>query len=564
MSARAVSVTLRAAAIAIAIAGVIDPVATVSRPRPAPLVLINLSQSEPADVLSGLRNLGADVRLRDGSGRLPCAPGERCVIAADGSRDAKLPADLSEPISLVRLPHSGGANIAIESASITTTQHGATSGVATVSLKGQGVEGRRITVRVLDAGAVIGSTAFDWKQDGTQSIEVPWWPLASGARVLRVEARVDGADAIAFDNAVDLPVTVTGGKSAVLVFDTRPSWSSTFVRRALEADPRFVVDHRVRIAPALTAGTAAGRLDPAVLDAAPLVIAGAPDALSEADVELLDHYVRNRGGSLILLPERAPSGPAARLFDGEWREQLLAQPETAGPLRAAELLRPRAIGFGSSAISPVVIATPRGLGRIAVSGAMDAWRHRDEGDAFDRFWTSVAAESAALGEKLRIDLDRTPAEAGSRVPFTIRFRSMTAPDTMEATAVASCDRAQAVRVWPAGPAGVFTGELPVGNVPSCTIEVGVNGFVAHAGIATAQRPMRPVTVVLAKLDRAARASGGVVTDEDNLEPIRDWNRTSPTVNEASPWRPMHSTWWLVPFAACLCGEWWLRRRQGLR
>jgi len=29
-------------------------------------------------------------------------------------------------------------------------------------------------------------------------------------------------------------------------------------------------------------------------------------------------------------------------------------------------------------------------------------------------------------------------------------------------------------------------------------------------------------------------------------------------------RPMRSAWWIVPFAACLCGEWWLRRRRGLR
>jgi hypothetical protein len=28
--------------------------------------------------------------------------------------------------------------------------------------------------------------------------------------------------------------------------------------------------------------------------------------------------------------------------------------------------------------------------------------------------------------------------------------------------------------------------------------------------------------------------------------------------------PMHSPWWIVPFAACLGVEWWLRRRSGLR
>jgi hypothetical protein len=28
--------------------------------------------------------------------------------------------------------------------------------------------------------------------------------------------------------------------------------------------------------------------------------------------------------------------------------------------------------------------------------------------------------------------------------------------------------------------------------------------------------------------------------------------------------PMRSSLWLVPFVACLCAEWVLRRRQGLR
>jgi hypothetical protein len=28
--------------------------------------------------------------------------------------------------------------------------------------------------------------------------------------------------------------------------------------------------------------------------------------------------------------------------------------------------------------------------------------------------------------------------------------------------------------------------------------------------------------------------------------------------------PMRSPWWIVPFAACLSAEWWLRRRAELR
>ena len=555
---------LRGVAIVIAIAAVIDPVFTVARPRSTRLAVINLSQADPHDVLNKLRDIDAAMVLRDGADRLPCAPDERCVVVADGSRDADVPADIQAPIALIRRPRAGGANVVIVSATTSSAHHDAASGAVSVAIRGEGIAGRRITVRVLDGGAVIGSTSIDWKSDATQTIEVPWWPIATGARVLRVEAAVNGADAIAFDNAVDLPVTIADRKEPVLVFDPRPSWSSTFVRRALEDDPRFIVDHRARVAPAVTAGTAAGRLDQATLDVTPLVVVGAPDALTAVEVDLLDQYVRNRGGSLILLPERPPSGAAARLFDGEWSEQLVAQPETAGPLRATELLRPRAIAFGATALSPLVIATPRGQGRIIVSGAMDAWRYRAANDAFDRFWTSVAAESAVLGQKLRIEFGRAPATPGSRVPFTIRYRSMEPAESTEATAIATCEGAQAVRVWPAGSPGVFAGELPIANTASCEIEAAIDGFVGHAGIATSAHAAQPVDAVLAKLERAVRAAGGVVTDEDNLEPVREWNRSSPQVNEASPMRPMHSPWWLLPFAGGLSVEWWLRRRNGLR
>lgn len=576
MRAGTAAAALRAVAIVIAIAAVIDPVFTVERTRPTPLVLINLSQSGPRHVLNGLRHIGADVVLRDGGDRLPCAADERCVVVADGSRDANVPADIEAPIALVTPLRTDGANIAIESAAASTDHHGAASGAIRVAIRGDGVTGRRTTVRVLDAGAVIGTTSIEWKSDAARSIEVPWWPIATGARVLRVEATTDGGDAIAFDDAVDLPVTIGDRKVPVLVFDPRPSWSSTFVRRALEDDPRFTVDHRARVAPALTAGTAAGRLDPATLDVMPLVIIGAPDALSAAEVDLLDQYVRNRGGSLILLPERAPSGAAARLFDGEWSEQLVAQPETAGPLRAGELLRPRGMGFGAAAIVPLVIATPRGQGRIVISGAMDAWRHRAADDGFDRFWTSVAAESAALGRNLRIDVDERFATPGSRARFTVRYRALTMPEKIEASAISRCGlpsqfasatqvaSADHVRLWPAGTFGVFQGELPIANNAACSLEVEVNGAVATSHVAVAARPAHGVAATLAKLERAARLSGGVVTDEDNLEPIREWNRASLPVNEASPMRPMHSAWWLLPFAACLSAEWWLRRRNGLR
>jgi hypothetical protein len=558
---------LRSIAIAIAVAALIDPVFTVERAQTPRLVLVDLTQNDASPIADRLRTLDPDLQVRTAiAGRIPCAPGERCVIAADGSEHAQAPTDVGSPISLVTLAPVDGANVSIQSATTVATQHGSAAGVVRVAIKGQGVAGRRTTLRALDAGAVVGSASLEWKTDTTQVVDVPWWPIAASARALRIEAESEGGETSAFDNAIDLAVTVGNRALPVLVLDARPSWSSTFVRRALEDDPRFVVDHRARVAPALTTGTATARLDAAALDVVPLVIAGAPDALTTADVDLLDRFVRVRGGTLIVLPERAPAGAAARLFPGEWSEQLLAEPEQVGPLRAAELLRPRQPRFGSVALTPVTVAAPAGNGRIIVSGAMDAWRHRDaDAASFDRFWTSLSAEGAAAGEGLVINFDDGLAPRGSRIGFTVRYRALSMPPELEASAVATCDSATMLRLWPAGAAGVFRGELPVGSTSSCSLEVAVNGRIAGAAVAVAERPARGVEETIRKLSNMARASGGVViTDEDNIaERLRASLLPSGQMAQTQVY-PMRAAWWMFPFAGCLSAEWWLRRRRGLR
>ena len=260
--------------------------------------------------------------------------------------------------------------------------HRSAAGVARVELSGRAVEGKRTEVRILDGAAVIGSATHQWATAPTATIDVPWWPVDLGARALRVEAIPVDGEVTAIDNHIDAGVTIAGGRSPILVFDARPSWNSTFVRRSLEDDPRFAVGYRSRIAPTLTAGTANGRLDATALDAVPLVIVGGPDALNADDVALLDRYVRVRGGTLVLLPEQRVSGPAASLLHGVWSEHLTANPEAIGPLRAGEILRAADAPVTSTVIarsgsSPAIVSTPSGNGRIVVSGAMDAWRYRD-------------------------------------------------------------------------------------------------------------------------------------------------------------------------------------------
>jgi hypothetical protein len=573
---------LRTIAIAIAVAAFIDPVLTLDRPQPSPLVLVDLAASGTQAIEQRFRDDATTTETRRPAGhRLPCAPRERCVIVADGSVGAAVPEDVQQ-VALIKVTPDDTPNLAIQRAVVTSTQHSGAAGAARVLVSGRGVSGQKSEVRVLDGAAQVGSASIEWTADGDRWVDVPWWPIAIGARLLRLEVATAGGENTVFDNAIDIGVQVVSTRLPVLVFDARPSWSSTFVRRALEDDTRFAVEHRVRVAPSIATSTSNGRLDAAVLDRTGVLIVGAPEALTTGDVALIDRFVRVRGGTAILLPERVPSGPSASLFHGQWTEQLVAEPEVAGPLRATELLRPRGLVLGSLALTPLVIVTPAGNGRIVVSGAMDAWRHRDRGGdrdaaAFDRFWTAVAADGAALGAPLRIEFDESIGRPGSRLPFTLRYRTMHdhptthsprrggpgPPPLIEASAVARCsDRAGNIRLWPAGSVGVFRGELPVAAVSACTVEAAVNDARAVSGVAIASQPSRPAHETLAALERAARASGGPVTDEDNLGVIGALNNTT-TMHARTPVYPMRSPWWMVPFAGLLSVEWWLRRRKGL-
>ena len=562
---------LRATAIAIAIAAFLDPVFTVDRAVPEPLVLVDMSASDVGPIEQALRSHSTAVEVRTADHRVPCAPGERCVIAADGSATATIPEDVQEAL-LIKLARGGGPNIAIQSATVSSA-HAAAAGAARIVVNGYGVTGQT-ALRISDSGAVVGSATIEWKSE-TQTVDVPWWPIAAGPRLLRIEAATAPNEVATFDNAIDVGVDVAARRLPVFVFDARPSWQSTFVRRALEDDPRFAVEHRARVAPAISTSTPQARLDAGVLDATSVLIVGAPDALTAGDVALIDRFVRVRGGTAILLPERIPAGAAASLFHGEWRDQLVAQPAVLGPLRATELLRPGALGIGAVPLAPLVIATPAGDGRIIVSGAMDAWRYRDaDAAAFDRFWTTVAADGARLAARLRVEFGEPIGQPGGRMPFTVRYRSMRAPASIEASAIARCaGRAQNVRLWPAGSLQTLHGEVAIPAAATCTVEVAVNDVRVVRGFAIAAAPSRPIAETFAGLERAVHASGGVVTDEDDigvrLRSVGASARSAfakATARQAAveSVHPMRSPFWILPFAGLLSIEWWLRRRKGLR
>jgi hypothetical protein len=570
---------MRTIAILIAVAGMIDPGWTAEQPAARKLVAIDLTSGASDAAVAALQNSAPGwemVPRRSTGSRLPCGVHERCAIIADGSVDAEIPADLGTPVAIVAIRAGGSPNVALRSVSASSV-NAAASGALRVELSRTGAV-VSTDIRVLDGNAIVGSVTHTWQDGETASLEVPWWPIDTGVRMLRVEAVPIDGEATTIDNAIDRGVTVQGGQARVLVFDARPSWNSTFVRRSVEDDPRFSVEYRSRVAPSLTAGTVGGTLDARTLEETPVVVIGGPDALTDNDVALLERYVRTRGGSLILLPERRVAGSAARLFGGEWTERLIATPESIGPLRAGEILQlerapETASVLGRSGSSPVMLAMPSGNGRIIISGAMDAWRYRDlnpsggrGASAYDRFWRSLIADAAAAGESVRLELGHTLVAVSDRVPFTLRRHTFDPIAASEARVSVRCagQPAVMVRAWPSGTVGEFTGEIPANPASNCEVEARVDGRSTITSYAVAADVRHGVDATLAKLERQARATGGVFTYPGDEAFARTLDAQASDSSQIVSVYPMRSPWWIIPFAGCLSLEWFLRRRHGLR
>jgi hypothetical protein len=197
---------------------------------------------------------------------------------------------------------------------------------------------------------------------------------------------------------------------------------------------------------------------------------------------------------------------------------------------------------------------------------MDAWRYRDlDSGAFDRFWTSLIARGAALGEGLQLTFEQGIAPRGSRARFSVRDRRLEPRAIVEASAMAHCEReSHTIRLWPAGSGGEFVGEVPAGQHGECTVEATIDERRVTGSIAIVDRPARGTAVDACE----ARASGARVrgrdreAGEEQKVARRDCRALS--MSRVVSVHPMRAPWWLLPFAGCLSVEWWLRRRNGLR
>ena len=575
---------LRVVAFAIALAGLIDPAISLSGASRARIAIV----SQPSSAAAGsvrdrlARDLGATFEIAP----LITSDAAAAIVIGDCYPEEPVPdALLIATVSTPAAAAAPGARIVRVDAPREIPP--ATVIHLDVELEGSAVAGQTSEVTAVIAGLEAGRASHRWVAGETRArAGIDAVPIGEAPYVITVRLTPDIAEGDRFSRTVaDIVVDARRAPFRVEFSDARPSWATTFLRRALEGDARFQVatlGFTSRGVSATTGG--AVPLSDARLDAFDVVIAGGLDRLSAADARALDRYMRERGGAVVVVPDqRIDADPARELILGPANaghypdekagrdrdqivERLLEQPATLTvPLRVSELLVLRALSPGADVVArvpgdlaPVIVSMPRGGGRLLLSGAMDAWRYRaGDDDAFDRFWRSTIA-GLALAVSPDVDIRFEPAllHPGERGEVVVRVRSHTA-----APVSATLDGDQPIRLLPDPEGGVYRGRFTAGATPgrSAIDVMGVKRTVLVQADVHRVRPVAPSLAMLASSHRGIDVAPERVSE---LEAFVRKAVAAPRIQQVR--HPMRSAWWILPFAFCLSSEWWIRRKRGLR
>lgn len=555
----------RTGAIAIAVAAAIDPSCTRNRERPVPVSLV---------YDAGAAEFAARVRRDAGNGFAVidgAAPGSQATVLIRGTAGLP-PAPETGPVFVIDDPSPGALRIASLDAPLVARR------------------GRAVTVRVvIDAPAPAPASIKIELRAGTQLVaseERPasrspleaalrFVPASAGLLRLRVDVTAGSRAAHA-----ESPLDVVDRRLRVLFVDPRPSWQSTFVRRALEEDPAFEISSSTTIARGVSAVAGTPRYESAALhDSIDVIVAGTPSALSAASLQSMESFARDRGGAVVLLADADASGALARLTGVDsWRARTSNTPAKAASGHGA-LMYSQALFPSSSRIprlglahledgTSIVHEIPAGRGRMIVDSALDAWRYRSaDGSDFGAFWRGVIGDAAlAAAPPLSIVLTPASTAPGQNVTAEVAFRNARPADaiTVEGTVGTT-----PVRFWPAPAPGVFTATFaaPIeeGTAPLKVTGTGAGAtYAAEATLlTTGSAPVASRTAEWPSLLAASR--GGAHIANGDIAALRSALRAAiPAHTEPVRTHPMRYAWWLVPFTLLLGYEWRWRRQRGLK
>jgi hypothetical protein len=577
-----VSAVARAAAIVIAIAAIIDPAIPMTRPS-KPVVSVVAASAADTALASRVRD-----RLDDAFAVIDAPFGGANATVIVGNRLTIAPA---APVFAV-LPGRTGRDIRIESVRSPgrVTLESAVS--VRVGAHVTGAAGRTVILSLMAGALELDRVEHVAASDDERfDARVAFVPIDTGAAHLRVTARVDEQS-----DAADRLVDVRTRRLSVLFHDARPSWLSTFVRRTVERDPRFLVTSRTITSREISidAGRPVSPADARALAVYDAVIVGAPESLSAGEVAALDEYMRTRAGAVVLPIDHAADGP---WFTLAGVDELTAETVDAGvrivrthaiddaeapALVATQLLAPASLPNWVSAIAvrdddaaPVIWRSAVGAGRLIASGALDAWRFRDAADSdFDSFWPALIAQAASASPPaVDVRIVDPVVSPGSTVEVTATFRDVALAPPISGDTVAASVRAaldgpggrRTLRLWPDRSVGRFSAVLRAPNEPGTYRVIVSNGVVeADAALIVAANAAAASPEERDLVATWARAHGGEVFGEDRVAnlPAALLATLEPAPRRIIA-RPMRSAWWIVPFVLALGAEWWWRRRRGL-
>jgi hypothetical protein len=595
------TIAFRLVAVAIAAIALVDPALTASRSVRQPLTIAVLDTptlSLPDGSGTRLdRALRAAAAIRDAAGKQfavtvrrqppqaqadPCPPEGGCVVISDGARPRQL-YQRHGVLGGVLVASALSPNVAIGSIASAAQVSPGAAAVVEVELTASGVTGRDTRLEVFDGDVLVGHAEHRWSarapEDAMQAgVRVEWTPVVRGLRRLKIVAHPAGTEATLLDNEAHVSVDVVERSSTVLIYEPRPTWNATFVRRALESDGRFRLMTHARVSSSVAVETKARPLTAAALgdEDVRAVIVAAPQLLTPAEVETVERFVRARGGTAVLLIEGAADGPVRRLVPFALHERRETNPVAVGELKASELVAiaadQDATVLARAGNDAVVVSRPFGQGHVILFGAADAWRFRHEGSGFATFWRASIADAVnAAGDSVVTNVSSTVAHPGEELRIDIEARSTQPLDEeLEASAVLDCsgpavgNSTEPIRLWPVG-RGRFSGRLVPASAGNCHVIASIAKTSATELPLVVDDDVRVLATKDDELSAAIGAYGGVVVragDEGTL--VSHLRQFATPATEATPVHPMRSPLWIVSFAACLGGEWWLRRRRGLR
>ncbi|MCL4845960.1 MAG: hypothetical protein KJ066_05455 [Acidobacteria bacterium] len=393
-------------------------------------------------------------------------------------------------------------------------------------------------------------------------------------------------------------VVVSQRRPRVLVYEPRPSWATTFVRRALEDGGRVDVEAATRVSRGIHVARGDTRVtlaDTATLAAFEAVVVGAPDLLAGPEVAGLERFARHRGGAVFVVLDEAAGGAWRRWIgagDGRRREWSTPRPGRwtgrpgvvdgeVPPLVVSDVVDLDPEGRATSLVEvvdggrvvPLLASWPLGTGRVVISTALDAWRYREPSRSrFSDVWGDIVEQIAAdAPAAVALRVDRPAVATGERIAFEAVVRADVwlaggGRRLSASTTGGGAGTPAPVSIWPVAP-GRWRGEWAAPDeagdhvlsvrLADASVEGSVPVAVRSSGAGSRRSPDDAA--------RLAAAHEGVVVDAHDLGPLTTRLAAlaaSAAVTRDLPFHPARRAWWLALFAACAGGEWWLRRRRG--